>query len=115
MPSPDGVQNSGMQFYGYTVGTNDDPVATSYCNGVYGWGAGIRTPTGRVRVCSPTVRRHPSVAAAMSGAVWTWPEAVKGWRGLAAGRTWYPRAPANAWPRPGRHGAARVRRAAVPW
>ncbi len=25
-----------------------------------GWGAGIRTPTGRVRVCSPTVRRHPS-------------------------------------------------------
>lgn len=28
--------------------------------GVIGWGAGIRTPTGRVRVCSPTVRRHPS-------------------------------------------------------
>ena len=25
-----------MQFYGYTVGTNNNPVATSYCNGVYG-------------------------------------------------------------------------------
>ena len=25
-----------------------------------GWGTGIRTPTGRVRVCSPTVRRYPS-------------------------------------------------------
>ena len=26
-----------------------------------GWGTGIRTPTGRVRVCSPTIRRSPSI------------------------------------------------------
>ena len=25
-----------------------------------GWGTGIRTPIGRVRVCSPTIRRSPS-------------------------------------------------------
>ena len=38
---------------------NKNPAADD-CGRIRGWGTGIRTPIGRARICSPTVRRYPT-------------------------------------------------------